>query len=137
MSNCLKCGSVPKRNIYKYCSNKCQREFQYDEFIKVWKTESENGNNIVSRVNISRHIKRYLLFKYNNTCSSCGWGEKHPVTNSIPLEIDHIDGNAKNNLESNIRILCPNCHSLTNNFRNLNKGNGRMERRKKIYFDAL
>lgn len=36
----------------------------------------------------------------------------------IPLELHHIDGNHKNNNLSNIQLLCPNCHSLTNNFRN-------------------
>jgi 5-methylcytosine-specific restriction endonuclease McrA len=35
------------------------------------------------------------------------------------------DGNSENNLEENLRLLCPNCHSLSPNFRNLNKGYGR------------
>lgn len=32
---------------------------------------------------------------------------------SAPLEIEHIDGNALNNKEDNLILLCPNCHSLT------------------------
>jgi Zn finger protein HypA/HybF involved in hydrogenase expression len=36
----------------------------------------------------------------------------------VPLELHHVDGNHKNNNLSNIQLLCPNCHSLTNNFRN-------------------
>lgn len=31
----------------------------------------------------------------------------------ITLELDHIDGNTKNNHRDNLRCLCPNCHSLT------------------------
>lgn len=46
-------------------------------------------------------------------------------TGKIPLEVNHIDGNAKNNIEENLELLCPNCHSLTHNFRNLNKKSAR------------
>jgi hypothetical protein len=35
----------------------------------------------------------------------------------IPLELDHIDGNNKNNELENLRILCCNCHAQTPNWR--------------------
>ena len=44
------------------------------------------------------------------------WNDK-----SIVLELDHIDGNNQNNNLSNLRILCPNCHSQTDTFRGRNK----------------
>ena len=75
--------------------------------------------------NISNHIKRYLKEKFGDKCFLCRWSKKNPITGNVPLEIDHIDGNAENNKEENLRLLCPNCHSLTFTFRNLNKGNGR------------
>lgn len=58
----------------------------------------------------------------NNSCLICGiseWNGK-PIT----LELDHIDGNSSNNVRENVRLLCPNCHSQTDNWRgrNINKG---------------
>lgn len=69
----------------------------------------------------------YLLQKFDNKCSICGWNKKHPVSNTSPLHVHHKDGNTKNNLEDNLDLLCPNCHSLTENFGSRNKGNGKKE----------
>lgn len=49
----------------------------------------------------------------------------------IPLCVHHIDGNHRNNDESNLQLLCPNCHSLTDNYCGRNKSN------KKKYTDDL
>ena len=42
----------------------------------------------------------------------------------IILDLDHIDGNNRNNQLSNLRFLCPNCHSQTETYkgRNINSG---------------
>ena len=79
---------------------------------------------------ISMHIKAYLFKKFDKKCAKCGWGEINPYTNSIPLEIDHIDGNYKNNFEDNLILLCPNCHSLTETYKGANINHGRKSRSK-------
>lgn len=126
MDICKQCGKKLNRWAKKYCSNKCQRDFQHDECIKLWK----DGKELVTK-NISKSIKRYLIEKYQDKCILCGWQKKNKFTGRVPLEIDHKDGNANNNKASNLRLVCPNCHSLTENFRNLNRGNGRKWRNKK------
>ena len=65
--------------------------------------------------------------KYSCKCQLCGWGKMNIYTNKIPLEVHHIDGNYKNNKEENLQLLCPNCHSLTETYKNHNKS-GRKER---------
>jgi hypothetical protein len=55
---------------------------------------------------------------------------QHFVTGRIPIELEHVDGDYRNNSYENVLLLCPNCHSLTDTFRALNKGNGREFRRK-------
>jgi len=131
MKECLQCRESTKRSIAKYCSNKCQLDFEYYSYINRWKDGMENGSRGIHAKNISGYIRRYMINKYNNSCSLCGWKEINITTGQVPLEIDHIDGNSDNNDEGNMRLICPNCHSLTASYRNLNKGNGREWRRDK------
>ena len=44
-------------------------------------------------------------------CEECGWCKKS-IDGRIPLELDHINGHHFDNRIENLRILCPNCHSL-------------------------
>jgi 5-methylcytosine-specific restriction endonuclease McrA len=67
-------------------------------------------------------IRNYMFTKYGNKCQLCGWGEIHPITGRIPLQIEHIDGDCTNHAETNLQLLCPNCHSLTPTYGALNKG---------------
>jgi hypothetical protein len=126
MNKCINCEDFTKRRRYKYCSNKCQADFQYTNYIKSWK----NGGIVgLQRLGIvSNHIKRYLREKYDNKCCLCGWSEVNKVTGTVPLVADHIDGNWRDNQESNLRLICPNCDSLTDTYAALNKGKGRTGR---------
>ncbi|MBE6252746.1 MAG: HNH endonuclease [Bacteroidales bacterium] len=48
-------------------------------------------------------------------CEQCGLSEWQGY--AIPLEIHHINGNNTDNRIENLKLLCPNCHALTNNYR--------------------
>ena len=65
--------------------------------------------------------KLYKAGIKENKCEICGLEEWNGQ--KIECELDHIDGNSKNHLLENLRIICPNCHSQTHNFRanNINK----------------
>lgn len=119
---CLNCGKeIPKRN--KYCNNICQNYYEYKQYIISWKNKEKTG--MQGTDGISKHIKRYFVEKYDNKCQICGWNEVNKFTNKVPLTIHHIDGDCRNNKEENLELLCPNCHSLTENYGAANKNSTR------------
>jgi len=115
----------------KYCSNQCQKDNEYHLYIQAWRKGDLSGSRGVRTKNFSGYVIRYLRETYGAACSQCGWNGINPVTGKSPLELDHIDGDPENNKEENLRLLCPNCHSLTPTYKNLNFGNGRVWRREK------
>jgi hypothetical protein len=129
---CLSCKKELNKSLNQikkfpnhYCNNKCQQNFYYKNFIDNWLNGDEAGTISAGwQVQLSGHIRRYMLEHNNYKCSQCGWGKLHPDGRS-PLHIDHIDGNAINNTFTNLRVLCPNCHSLTLNFGSRNKNSTR------------
>lgn len=123
---CLNCGKELNRGE-KFCSNTCQAEYHYKIKIEKWL----NGENFQSGIGQTpKFIKRYMMELHNNCCEKCGWNEMNIYSKTIPLEIHHKDGDCTNNLIENLELLCPNCHSLTENFGSLNKESKRFFRKK-------
>ena len=53
--------------------------------------------------------------KLKDECDNCGLGSW--LQDSIPLELDHVNGDHNDNRLRNLRLLCPNCHAQTDNYR--------------------
>lgn len=53
-------------------------------------------------------------------CEMCGWAQKS-LDGRLPLELDHINGDSSDNRLENLRVLCPNCHSLQPTHRGRNR----------------
>lgn len=106
------------RTQAKYCSSKCQSEFQLN-------------NRIAKGQASTKTLKLFLIKNNGEKCMKCGWCEKNPISNKVPIELEHKDGNSENNNLENLELLCPNCHSLTPTYKALNKGKGRHKRRER------
>jgi len=67
-------------------------------------------------------LQRNAVFEeQNGNCNKCGLDEW--MGEIIPLELEHKDGNNRNNKRENLEFLCCNCHALTTTWRGRNKSN--------------
>ena len=125
---CAKCGKELKPGQKKFCSSSCAASFNNHNRVLSNATKEKislklRTNTLTNRLrNGSGYKRSYYTFKERlfrdgikeQKCERCGittWmGEK------ITLQLHHIDGNKQNNNPENLQILCPNCHSQTDNF---------------------
>lgn len=94
-----------------YCSNKCHKDHMFFQKIE------EANKGLINGVT----LKKVLISQRGNKCEWCNvssWNGK-PLT----LHMDHINGNSDDNLPSNLRLLCPNCHSQTETYGGKNRKN--------------
>ena len=121
---CLYCNALFEklnRKARKYCNHKCQRAYEkkirFEGYLK-------------GEVKISHSIlRKYLVELHGAKCMDCGWDKINSHSGKCPIELEHIDGNSQNNKLENLKLLCPNCHSLTATYKALNIGKGRHKRR--------
>jgi len=115
-------GRLPRENR-KYCNPECYISH------KIQRVSDRIEGGSLSEP--GGQYKKYLIREHGAKCMKCGWNEKNTCSNTIPIVLNHIDGNSSNNALDNLELLCPNCDSLTPTYKGLNKGNGRHSRRKR------
>lgn len=124
---CVVCGQPFKlaHRTSTCCSHKCLAQHRYDKRVADWLSGKTAGG---SWHGVAPFVKRWLIERDGERCSLCGWAERHPKTQRVPVQVDHADGNPEHHRPENLRLLCPNCHSLTPTFGSLNRGRGRAKR---------
>ena len=64
-------------------------------------------------------FRKILINERGHKCECCGLSNW--LNNPITLELHHIDGDKLNFTKNNLQLLCPNCHSCTDNYGAKNK----------------
>jgi hypothetical protein len=77
-------------------------------------------NSLVSTGGIKRFLLRNGLKQ--EACEICGWAESR-ADGKIPVQLHHKNGDSSDHRLCNLQMLCPNHHSLTDNFAGKNKHN--------------
>ncbi|MFD8983107.1 HNH endonuclease [Streptomyces sp. NPDC059564] len=81
----------------------------------------ENPSPTATRVHNRRLRRAPMEIGHEERCSMCGL-EATWQGEPLPLEVDHINGDWRDNRADNLRFLCPNCHSTTDTYRGRAKG---------------
>jgi hypothetical protein len=119
--DCLSCNGSLGKNGSKYCSKRCQQDYQ-------WKLRKEEISSSGKAGEI-RQAKKYLKEVRGNSCEMCGidtWAGE-----PILLICDHINGDSGDFNLINLRLICSNCDATTPFYKNKNMGNGRAYRRER------
>ncbi|MFD3606570.1 HNH endonuclease signature motif containing protein [Streptomyces atroolivaceus] len=81
----------------------------------------DRTQTLARRIPGERLKRAMIAMGASEHCARCGIGPTWR-NRPLPLEVDHVDGNWRNNQPHNLRLLCPNCHSTTDTYRGRGKG---------------
>jgi 5-methylcytosine-specific restriction endonuclease McrA len=127
---CLFCGKekkyFPSQSKGKYCSNKCQQNYELHNIYIPAALKGELGwKSMPVLRRVITELKGYRCS--NEVCGLLDVWHGHKLV----LQLDHIDGNPDNNDIDNLRFLCPNCHSQTPTYKGGNIKNRKKDTRSK------
>ncbi len=124
---CVRCGNPTNHSDGRvgYCSWECKTAHT----IERWLSGEDIATN---KYGTASWAKQYVLEQAGGQCEAidsrtgqrCLEDRVTSKGNTI-LDLDHIDGNWQNNQRSNLRVICPNCHRLTETWGAGTMGNGR------------
>lgn len=125
---CQECGKTFKSrdNNRKFCSNECSAKHRTKKYLEKW---ADGKVEINPNQKLPKSVREFLFKKVNYKCEECGFEGYNKATNNTILQIHHIDGNSGNNAIENLKVLCPNCHAMTENYMALNKGKSARNKR--------
>ena len=152
----------PVKGIVNYCTIECRNSREWSDDDKKKKSISAKNSEKVKESNKNRpkemwekiglkrkethkqniltlnyedlsfeSLRFRILYEQENKCNRCGLDKW--LGQDIILELEHKDGNNKNNVRDNLEMICPNCHSLTETWRGRNK----KERRHRVPDERL
>lgn len=95
--------------------------------LSYYLTDREDISYITSHTLKEKLIKAGLKTHQCEICKITEWMDK-----PTPIQLDHINGNHRDNRLENLRILCPNCHAQTDTYAGKNIGAWKGSRTLKI-----
>lgn len=117
--NCLCCGKEVNTSYDKqlYCNKECWVKHKTEEYYKNYLSNQEyfcDANKDLAP------LKKHILIEQNCECDICNIKN---VWNGKPMNfiLDHINGNASNNMRNNLRLICHNCDSQLDTYKSKNK----------------
>ena len=126
---CIRCNKITFG-----ANGKC-RSCTNTDTIEAWLSGNNDVTLIRSKttglpIDTRSFVKRHLIETRGDKCEDCGFSGVNRKTGNSIIQMDHINGNCFDNTPENLKLLCPNCHAMTETYGSLNKGSGRAHRRK-------
>jgi len=79
---------------------------------KIGRMPPISKQEVADYLDKTRDIEDYTSNKVPMQCGISRW-----LDGEVPLQLDHKNGNKDDNSLRNLRLLCPNCHALTPEYR--------------------